>query len=69
MSFWPNLDSWEWKLLGGLVAVCIGLLALCLASWIFSSYMEAKTYNEVTGAHVTTWQAMWVELKVQDQAK
>lgn len=33
------------------------------------SYFESKTYNKLTGAHTTTWDAMWVELRVQDAPK
>lgn len=38
------------------VLVCIKLIA---------SYNEATTYNRLTGAHATTWDALWVELRVQ----
>ena len=33
---------------------------------IFKAKMESKTYNKLTGAHTTTWDAIWVELRVQD---
>lgn len=33
--------------------------------WLIRSHMEAKAYNRVTGANVTTWDAMWIELRVQ----
>lgn len=33
---------------------------------IISAHMESKTYNKLTGAHTTWWDAMWVELRVQD---
>lgn len=43
--------------------------ALCIlgtvAIWVFSSKMEAQAYNRQTGANVSTWDAMWVELRVQ----
>jgi len=47
----------------GIIAV---LVALCIAEWIGSSYFESQTYNRLTGAHTTTWDAMWVELRVMD---
>ena len=28
--------------------------------------MEAKTFNRLTGSSVTTWDAMWVNLRIQD---
>lgn len=37
--------------------------------WIVSSYFEAKSFNQLTGAHATAWDAMWVELRVQEQTK
>lgn len=45
--------------------VCIGIIVLCPGAWIFKSYMEAKVYTKVTGVKVSTWDAMWVELRVQ----
>ena len=55
----------EWVVLAGIVV----LLILPPVCWVFSAYMEAKAYNRVTGAHVTTWDAMWVELRVQEHPK
>jgi hypothetical protein len=46
-----------------LLALIVGGLALGI--WIFASAMEARAYNRVTGANVSTWEAMWVELRVQ----
>lgn len=52
------------------IAVMITIaLSLSPAIWVFRSSMEAKTYNEITEKHVTTWQAMWVEFRVQEGAK
>jgi uncharacterized membrane protein len=36
--------------------------------WVTKSYMEARTFNRVTGAQVSTWDAMWIELRVQEGA-
>jgi flagellar basal body-associated protein FliL len=38
-------------------------------SWVFRSHMEASAFNAVTGKNVTTWQAMWIELRVQENGK
>ena len=43
------------------VSFCIGI-GVCI--WVFKSHFEAKTYADLTGKQVTTWQAMWVELRV-----
>lgn len=52
---------------------CITAIAAILlappAIWIVKSYFEARAYNRLTGAHATTWDAMWVELRVQDSPK
>lgn len=51
------------------VLIVVGsLLIFAVVGWI-SAYMEAKTYNELTGAHVTTWQAVWVDLRVMESPK
>jgi hypothetical protein len=36
--------------------------------WVMKSSLEARAYNRVTGSNVTTWEAMWVELRVQNDA-
>lgn len=47
-------------------AMMLVAFALCaIAVWVSWSYMESKTYNHLTGAQTTTWDAMWVELRVQ----
>jgi len=65
---WKNRDplkSSEWH--KGCVYVCVVLLVigLSIGYWAFSSMMEAKAYNRATGSNVTTWDAMWIELRVQ----
>ena len=32
--------------------------------WWFKSKQEAKIYTKLTGLQVTTWDAMWVKLRV-----
>jgi len=48
----------------------IGKPVLCTLLVIFvllylSAYMEAKTYTKLTGKEVSTWDAMWVKLRVE----
>ena len=40
------------------------LIALTL--WIGASHLEANAYERVTGKHVSTWDAMFLELRVQE---
>ena len=35
-----------------------------MAVWSFQAKMEASAFNRLTGANVSTWDAMWVELRV-----
>ncbi len=45
--------------------VALGFLFLGSVGFkFFSSYQESKAFNELTGAKTTTWQAVWVELRV-----
>jgi len=54
----------------GSAAIAIGgFLLILLLAWVSYSFVEAKAYNSVTGKHVTTWQAMFLELRVQEGAK
>lgn len=32
--------------------------------WLARSYFEAQSFNRLTGKQATTWDAMWVELRV-----
>lgn len=52
-----------------LVFMFFGAIAIPTTGWVVSSHFEAKSYNRLTGAHATTWDAMWVELRVQDTPK
>lgn len=40
------------------------LLLACAGVWPIKSHMEAKAYNRITGANVTTWEAMFLNLRV-----
>jgi multisubunit Na+/H+ antiporter MnhB subunit len=52
-----------------MVAAVIGAIVLSLAAWVVPSYFEAQAYNRVTGSNVSTWDAMWIELRVQGGSK
>lgn len=58
--FWSDYAQFAWA---GLV-ICLLLPFL----W-FCFHMESKTYNKLTGAHTTWWDAAWVELRVQGEPK
>jgi hypothetical protein len=50
------------------ISLCVGIPFLLVAFWLAPSYFEARTYRKLTGADVTMWDAMWVQLRVQDSA-
>lgn len=54
---------------GFLLSIFGALIMFCFGGWILESYMEAKSYNRVTGQNVSTWDAMWIELRVQDSPR
>ena len=63
----PKQVSTGALILAFLLAVLV-VLSLPIGAWVFASRMEAAAFNQVTGGHVTTWQAMWIELRVQEQS-
>lgn len=54
MQFWKHI------LLFGLV-LFLGIFG--------SAYLKARAYNRATGANVSMWDALFIELKVQQPAK
>lgn len=45
------------------------MLAIPVALWVFLAKMEANAYNRVTGANISTWDAMWIQLRVDGKSK
>ena len=42
-----------------------GVIALIfIPIWVFKSNIEAKTYSRLTNHTLTTWEAMWVEARI-----
>jgi len=52
------------ELLPAIITIAF-ILIFSASIWIIRSHFEARAYNRVTGATVTTWDAMWIELRVQ----
>ena len=44
------------------------IILATISCWVFKSSMEANVYTELTGKPVTTYQAMWVDLRVVEPA-
>ena len=49
--------------LGALAAVVVVVLL-----WVGYSMLEARAWQRVTGRQVSTWEAMFLELRVEDGA-
>lgn len=40
--------------------------SIILFGWVVKSSFEANSYNRLTGKNVSTWDAMFIELRVQE---
>ena len=56
------------SLIVGACLVAAGLVLL-VSLWVLSSGAEARAFERVTGKHVSTWDAMWLDLRVQEQTE
>jgi hypothetical protein len=43
----------------------IFVMGIGLMGWVTKSHFESKSYNNITGSNTSTWEAMWVELRVE----
>jgi hypothetical protein len=46
--------------------VVLAMIVLTATVWVAGSHFEARAFNRVTGKDVTTWEAMFIELRVQE---
>lgn len=54
------------------LGVCLGVafvVSVVLIGWIIQATAEAAAFHRVTGKEVSTWDAMWLDLRVQEQTK
>ena len=47
----------------------IAIICVPLGCWIVRSHFEAESFNRITGKDISTWDAMFIELRVQEPAK
>lgn len=64
-DFMDYSDHREYKF--GLLLIA-SLAILGLGSWVVQSYFEAAAYRRVTGKEVTTLDAMFLELRIEEPA-
>ena len=50
-------------------AIVLGFISAFISAWIIKSKLEADAFNNATGKQVSTWDAMWIELRIQEPAK
>jgi len=53
----------------GLAGIVLTFALLGAVAWTTQSYMEAKAFNRVTGSNVSTLDAMFIELRVQESSR
>jgi len=51
-------------LLFAVVVTFVLVLVFGVGPWVVESYFEASAYEKLTGKEVSTWDAMWVQLRV-----
>jgi len=56
----------EWSAAVGLI---LDTCLLIFGGWFGASYFEARAYNRATGAEVSTWDAMFIQLRVMTPAR
>ena len=64
-----NSESEFWSSAHAGAVVLGSSIVLAIMLWVLQSKFEAAAYNRLTGASVTTWDAMWVDLRVQSEPK
>ena len=55
--------------INSVATIVIGALVLAIVLgifWVLPSYYEARAFERITGKEVSTWDALWVELRVQE---
>lgn len=54
----------DWFLNMHLAYLGLAWITFILSFIVMSAHFEARAYNRLTGSDVTTWEAIWVRLRV-----
>lgn len=54
---------------GATLALCAFIILFGLVVTVTSSYFESQAYNKLTGAQTSTWDAIFLELRVSEGSK
>ena len=46
------------------ILAIVSIFIIVISVWMFQSSIEAEVYNRETQANITTWEAMWTNLRV-----
>jgi hypothetical protein len=53
------------RMAAGLLRTVLVVLLVLTSLWVGFSHLEARSFERVAGPHVSTWDAMFLELRVQ----
>ena len=59
----------DWIELKPMAAIFVITVCLFLVAVVVFAAFEADTYRRLTGKNVTTWDALWVDLRVQEPVR
>lgn len=51
------------------IVIVLAILGLAVLFWVFASSAEAAAFEHVTGKQVSTWDAMFLDLRVMEATK
>lgn len=63
-KIWKKTKGYEVSDMLFVIFVYGTMLLAAILIWVGTSHFEAKTYNKLTGADVSTFDAMFVQLRV-----
>ena len=48
------------------IVLMIAAFLLAIGIWVGYSFFEARTFNKLTGSNISTFDAMFIQLRVQE---
>lgn len=55
----------EWLCVVGVALIVVGVVSIA----VLQPHFEAKAYTNLTGKNVSYWDAVWLDLRVQEQVR
>lgn len=47
------------------LGILVLILVMLMIFWIIPSFFEAQSYSRLTGEPISTWDALWVEFRIE----